>query len=129
MMARTMRAFPSMALLALAVFVPACAGPDKPSATAEKPERTKEQLIALGVQHKTATELYQALKEEAKGGQRLAWNAMPDWTGVYTRAPVEGFTYDPDQPRGGKPTAKLTAEFEEKMNKRIADANNGIEWD
>jgi hypothetical protein len=32
---------------------------------------TKDQLQALGRQHKTAAELYRALKEQAKGGQAL----------------------------------------------------------
>ena len=35
------------------------------------PQRTKEQNVELGRQHKTAWDLYQALKAEAKGGQTL----------------------------------------------------------
>jgi len=118
----------SVAPLALAVLSPACTKPNTPDAGGQ-PGRTKEQMMELGRQHKTAFELYQTLREEAKGGQRLAWTGLPDWTGVYTRAPVPGFTYDPDQPPDALPTAKLTPEFHAKMLKRIEDAKNGIEWD
>jgi len=93
------------------------------------PERSKEQNIELGRQHKTASDLYQALKEQAKGGQRLAWNSLPDWSGVYSRPAVAGFAFDPSQPPGGLPTAKLTPEFQAKMMKRIEDVKRGIEWD
>lgn len=119
----TKRAVVSAAFLALAL-LPACAKADAPP-----PERTGEQMIDLGRQHKTAADLYRVLREEAKGGQRLAWTSLPDWSGVYTRAPVPGFTFDPDQPPGGLPTAKLTPEFHAKMLKRIADVKQGIEWD
>ena len=40
-----------------------------------------------------------------------------------------GFTFDPDQPPGGLPPAKLTPEFHAKMLKRIEEVNRGIEWD
>ena len=39
---------------------------------AQKPPRTKADMIALGTQHKTAADLFQALKDEAKGGHRSA---------------------------------------------------------
>jgi len=68
-------------------------------------------MIELGRQNKTAAELYRALREEAKDGQRLSVNSLPDWSGVYTRAPVPGFAFDPDQPPDGLPTAKLTRSF------------------
>jgi hypothetical protein len=95
----------------------------------EQQERTKDENIALGRQHKTAAELYQALREQASGGQALNWTNLPDWSGVYTRAPVAGFAFDPDTPEGRPPTAKLTTEFEARMHKRIADVKQGIEWD
>jgi len=122
----------SVALLALAVLPSACTRADAPAVETDnpqKPERTKEQMIDLGRQHKTASELYHALRAQAKGGQRLAWNSLPDWSGIYTRAPVAGFAFDPDQPPGGVPTAKLTPEFHAKMLKRIEGAKQGIEWD
>lgn len=113
--------------------LPACsrqqAPPAPASAAEQKPAQTKEQLAELGRQHKTAAELFQALRDQAKGGQRLAATDFPDWTGVYTRAPVPGFTYDPDQPPGGLPTAKLSPEFQAKLTKRLEDFKKGIEWD
>lgn len=121
----------SAACVASAMLLSACAKADAPTAntTAAQPERTKEQNIELGRQHKTAAELYRALKDQTKGGQRLGWNNLPDWSGIYTRAPVAGFAFDPDTPPGGPPTAKLTPEFQAKMIKRIEDVKKGIEWD
>ena len=95
---------------------------------AQDPPPTRERMIELGRQHKTAAELYAALKSQARGGQRLAWAGLPDWTGVYTRG-RGGITFDPDQPPGGLPPAKLTPEYHEKMLKRIEGAKQGIEWD
>jgi hypothetical protein len=92
------------------------------------PATVKQRMIELGRQHKTAADLFQALKTEANGGQRLKVTNLPDWTGVYTRA-RGGITYDPDQAPGAPPTAKLTPEYQQKLAKRIEDANRGIEWD
>jgi hypothetical protein len=118
-------------ILALTALLSACSSANAPQGetAAQKSERTKEQLVELGRQHKTAAALYQALRDEAKGGRRLEPTRIPDWTGVYTRAPVPGFTFDPDQPPGGLPPAKLTPEFHAKMMKKIEDVKKGIEWD
>jgi hypothetical protein len=94
----------------------------------EDPAAVKERMVALGRQHPTAEALYNALKSQAGGGQRLRMTALPDWTGIYTRA-RGGITYDPDQKPGEPPTARLTPEFQQKLNARIEDANRGIEWD
>jgi len=48
---------------------------------------TKDQLQALGRQHKTAAKLYRALKEQAKGGKALTSTNLPDWSGVDARQP------------------------------------------
>jgi hypothetical protein len=95
----------------------------------QRPERSKEDKIELGRQHRTAADLYQALRTEAKGGQPLAWTGLPDWSGVYTRRPAAGFAFDQDQPPGGLPTARLTPEYRAKMMKRIDEVKEGIEWD
>ena len=119
-------------VLSFAALMSACSGPPTTptsSSGAEKPSRTKEQMVELGRQHKTAAELYRALRDEAKGGQRLTPASVPDWSGVYTRAPIPGFAFDSDQPPDGLPPAKLTPEYREKMVKRIEDAKRGIEWD
>lgn len=124
-----------LASLALAVLMSSCSTGEKTATTPTGPgpglilERTKEQQIELGRQHKTAFELYQALREEAKGGQHLSWSNLPDWSGVYSRPAKNNFTFDPDQPEGGLPTAKLTPEYQAKMMKRIDDLKRGIEWD
>jgi hypothetical protein len=89
---------------------------------------TREQMAELGRQHRTAWDLYQALKREAGGGRRLKVTNLPDWSGIYTRA-RGGITYDPDQPAGGPPTAKLTPEFQQRLQTRIEMANKGVEWD
>jgi hypothetical protein len=94
----------------------------------EDPAAVKERMVALGRQHPTAEALYNALKSQAGGGQRLRMTALPDWTGIYTRA-RGGITYDPDQKPGEPPTARLTPEFQQKLRTRIEDANRGIEWD
>lgn len=110
----------------------ACTRMSQPAASttsAQKPDRSKEELRQLGVKYKTASELYAALRDEAKGGQRLTATGIPDWSGVYTRTPVPGFAYDPDQPPGGLPTAKLTPEYQARMMKRIEDLKKDVEWD
>jgi hypothetical protein len=119
-------------LLAFGALLSACGRAEAPASgtpAAQSPERTREQLIDLGRQHKTASELYQSLRDQSKGGQRLAWSNLPDWSGVYTRAPVAGFAFDPDQPPNGLPTAKLTPEYHAKLLKRVEDVKRGIEWD
>jgi hypothetical protein len=95
---------------------------------AQDPAPTKERMIALGRQHKTAADLYAALKKQASGGTRLTHAKLPDWSGVYTRA-RGGITYDPDQKPGAPPTARLTPEFQARLQKRIEEADRGVEWD
>jgi len=119
-------------VLLLALLPSACTRADSPPASTPRPqlpERTKDQSIELGRQHKTAADLYRALREQAKGGQLLASTNLPDWSGVYTRRPAAGFAFDQDQPQGGLPTATLTPEYQSKMMKRIEGVKQGIEWD
>ena len=98
------------------------------SIDAQQPGDAKQRMIELGRQHATAADLYQALKKQANGGRRLTRVNAPDWSGVYTRA-RGGITYDPDQPPGALPTAKLTPEFQKRLLERIRLANEGVEWD
>ena len=122
--------------VAVCALATGCAGPAPAGGSAAParaagsiPDRTKEQNVELGRQHKTAQALYDALKAEAKGGQPLAWAAMPDWSGVYSRPANKGFTFDPDLPEGVLTTAKLTPEYQSRLEKRVADVKKGIEWD
>src|SRR6187455_923562 len=119
-------------LLTLAMMLSTCSASSPTSAgtsEARISDRTREQNAELGRQHKTAEDLFKALREEAKGGQSLSPDGLPDWSGVYSRPADKGFTFDPDQPAGGLPTAKLTPEYQQKMLKRIEDVKHGIEWD
>jgi hypothetical protein len=115
---------------ALTACSPAPAPTAAPASSAgQKPLQTKEQMAELGRQHKSAAELFQALREQAKGGQRLTPANIPDWTGLYTRHRIPGYPFDLDQPAGGLPTAKLTPEYQARLMKRIDDRKKGIEWD
>jgi hypothetical protein len=124
--------FGIVALGTLLMVLSACRSADNAKAgpaNSKIAARTKGQNIELGRQHKTAAELYQSLLDEAKGGPPLTATSLPNWTGVYSRPADKGFTFDPDQPDGGLPTAKLTPEFQAKLLKRIDDVKHGIEWD
>jgi len=91
--------------------------------------RTKDQNRELGRQHKSAADLFEALRTEAKNGTTLEWDRLPDWSGIYTRPLKAGLAFDPDTPPGGRPTARLTPEFEKKLTARIEGVKKGIEWD
>jgi hypothetical protein len=125
-----MKACAALAMLAGCVACSAPGGP-QPGARTAAPivEPPREEHVALGLQHKTAEALFEALRQRANGGQRPAWTGLPDWSGVYTRPPVAGFAFDPEQPPGGLPTAKLTPEYQDRMMKRIEGVKQGIEWD
>jgi len=124
-------------LLTLPILMFSCASTETPggppSAGGPPPAvsstRTREQNIELGRQHKTAEDLYKALKEEAKGGKKLEWNGLPDFSGVYSRPLDRGFNFDIDQPKDVATSAKLTPEFQVKLTKRLDDLKKGIEWD
>jgi hypothetical protein len=79
--------------------------------------------------HKTAGDLFKALRDEAKGGQKLEWNRLPDWSGVYSRPLDKGFNFDLDQPKDVQTTAKLTPVYQEKLVQRLEDLKKDIEWD
>jgi len=69
------------AVLTLAALLSACNKAETPRPTssgAQEPERTKEQMIELGRQQKTAWQLYQTLREKTKNGQRLTSTNLPD---------------------------------------------------
>ena len=122
----------TIAILSIPVIFAACAKTETTSAgppASKGPQRTREQNIAFGKQYKTAEDLFKALRDEAKGGQKLEWNHLPDWSGVYSRPLDKGFNFDIDQPSDVLTTAKLTPEYQAKLVKRIDDLKRGIEWD
>jgi hypothetical protein len=125
---REKRLVPAILLTALLSACAQTAAPGTPPA-AVGPQRTKEQNIEFGRQHKTAEDLFKALKEESKSGQKLEWSRLPDWSGTYSRPLDKGFNFDVDQPPDVPSSAKLTPEFQAKLVKRIEDLKKGIEWD
>ena len=88
----------------------------------------KAALIALGTQHRTASDLYKAFSSQANGGQRLNPARLPDWTGVYTRSGIL-FNWDQDQGRNRMPTAKLTPEYERRLVTKLDNIEKGVEFD
>jgi hypothetical protein len=88
-------------------------------------------------EYKTSDEHYDALKKAANGGQTLAWDRMPDWSGIWSRK-MEGpvFAFDPHVkpvaamgPMYGDHSAQLTPEYQARLEKKIADVAKGVEWD
>ena len=54
---------------------------------AQQPEADWQRMYAMGVEHGTPWELYQALKQAANGGQvSPPFNQLPDWSGLWTTA-------------------------------------------
>ena len=91
----------------------------------------KAKLTALGKQYPSAWAFYQDLKKKAGGGQRLSWDKLPDWSGVYSRPLGAGsypLHYDLDQ-TGELPTAKYTPEYQARLTKTLNDLKKGIEYD
>jgi len=135
-----MRRWPVRTALALLLAVPV-AGCSAPNTAGEKAAgshappasriaaRSKDQNRELGRQHKSAADLFEALRQEAKNGTTLEWDRLPDWSGIYTRPLKAGLAFDPDTPPGGRPTARLTPEYEKKLTARIEGVKKGIEWD
>jgi hypothetical protein len=103
-----------------------CASPKESPKPAQ---REREAMRALGLRHKTAWDLYQALRQEASGGKRLTPNEVPDWTGLWVWNSNRGFLFDPDTPQGVVTTARLTPEYQRKLDEEIARINEGIEYD
>jgi hypothetical protein len=93
------------------------------------PSAEKQRMITLGVEHKTAWDLYQHLQRTANGGQALTWRNVPDWTGIWTRE-ASPFFWDPDQGSpSAVPTAKLTPAFEKQLLEKLNNISRGFEFD
>jgi hypothetical protein len=96
---------------------------------APAPSAEKQRMIDLGVEHKTAADLYAYFKKQANGGQALTWRSIPDWTGIWTRE-ASPFFWDPDQGSPtAMPTAKLTPAFANELREKLDRINRGIEYD
>jgi hypothetical protein len=87
-------------------------------------------MEALGLQHGSAWELYQALEKKANGGKPLSWRNVPDWSGVYTRT-KGGTVFDPEGPPQGEypATAEFTPEFHARTMEAVEGRANAVEYD
>lgn len=82
--------------------------------------------------YKTSWEHYLALKAKAKGGTKVSFATLPDWSGLWERdRRAQGWPYpfDLDDPANGPTSAPLTPEYRAKFDKKMADFAKGIEWD
>ena len=87
----------------------------------------REDKVALGLAYESAWDLYQALKSRAKGGIALTPEAMPDWTGLWTR--VGRPFFDPGQEFSQITTARLKPDVLEDLKQRRELSAQGIEYD
>lgn len=86
-------------------------------------------MIELGLDYESARDLYEHFKEQAGGGDRVTWQSVPDWSGVWTR---EGVLFFWDQDQGSMdalPTAKLTPEYERRLLAKLEAIKDGVEYD
>ncbi len=71
----------AMACVALAPAVLSAQGP----AQAQQPAAEWQRLHDMGLKQKTASDLFQSLKQAARGGQvSPPFNQLPDWSGLWT---------------------------------------------
>jgi hypothetical protein len=96
-------------------------------AAAELVPATREEKIALGLEHATAWDLYRALEARAGGGTPLSLEDMPDWTGLWTR--VGRPFFDPEQEFSELTTAKLAPAALEELRQRRELSAQGVEYD
>jgi hypothetical protein len=112
----------------LCTLVLGCSG-SAPSESPAPVRRERDAMRQLGLQHKSAWDLYQTLRTNAGGGKRPAPGEVPDWSGLWVWNSSRGFLFDPDTPEGVMTTAKLTPEYQRKLDEEIARIGQGIEYD
>ena len=83
--------------------------------------------LALGVKHRTAWDLYMALKATATGGGRVnvPFNRLPDWSGLWRAGGGGGFV---NALPGGGPGPKLAAAALAKLKENEALAAKGASY-
>jgi hypothetical protein len=108
------------------------AQPSAPVAAAQLPSQSsadRQAKIALGKQYASAEALYDALRAKAGGGDTLTKATAPDWSGVWSR-PIEHVgLFDSTQDKSQPPTAKLTPEYQAKLDEKRAKIAQGLEYD
>lgn len=103
------------------------------SAVATAQDRAPQQSSAdwqrkhtLGLEHRTASDLYRALQDAAKGGRHNpSFSQLPDWTGLWMAA--GGGTFVGAGPTGVSP--KLTPQADAAFKEGQALAAQGISYD
>jgi len=85
--------------------------------------------MASGQDYKNSTEHFEALKRATKGGTSPAFDKLPDWTGVWTRARGAGLKFDPAQPSLQQTTAQLTPVLAQQHKEKLDRVARGVEWD
>jgi hypothetical protein len=106
--------------LALVTSLPATAAPAAP---------------AVEKEYKTSWEQFEAFKAVAKGGARMTWAKLPDWTGIWTRVATgigfdESAPRDPRMPGGYKAfSGVLTPDYQPIYDRFMAEVAKGNEYD
>jgi hypothetical protein len=87
-------------------------------------------FAAAAPEYKTSWEHYLALKSAAKGGNRMTWDKLPDWSGVWVRAGgFAGLNWDASQRPGQRAPAVLTPEYQQRYDRKLELLAKGIEND
>jgi hypothetical protein len=100
--------------------------PPDPAWQAEKARQK-----AVGEKYATAWDLYQHFREEAAPIRVPGPNAIPDWSGLWTRE-AGPFVYDADAAnpaQGPNASVMLTPEYQKEFTDRLAAAQRGVEYD
>jgi hypothetical protein len=84
---------------------------------------------ATAQDYRNSTEHFEALRRAANGGTPVAFDKLPDWTGLWTRVATPLFKFDPAQPSVQQTTAELTPAFAEKHKEKLERVAKGVEWD
>lgn len=111
-----------VACIALASAVASAQGQGQP----QQPAAEFQRLHDMGLKHKTASDLFQSLKQAARGGQvSPPFSQLPDWSGLWTAG--GGGSLFGAAPGGTRP--KLTAAAAAALKVGEDLAKQGIEYD
>ena len=88
-------------------------------------EAERAAKIKLGLDHESAEALFRTLRSKAGATPR----ALPNWTGIWSR-PIEHIgLFDSEQSRSMPPTAKLTPEYQARLDDKLRKISQGVEYD
>jgi hypothetical protein len=80
-------------------------------------------------EYQSSDEHYAALKAKARGGMKLSWKNIPDWTGVWESAHWGAFDGKNTSISRKPMSAPLKPEYAAQYAKVLDDANHGILYD